>query len=390
LLFAFSCHRSVTTPAGKYLKIKVLFPFQSSAYQSEFELIISEPGGAVLLDTEEPFNSTIVANLHTDDTLVDVSTIVNDIVTHQYLAYTYRAVNVSEFSTVVPGNSLITLPNSQGQPAQIYYKNAPTSVPLGWFFNSGFYSTNFGLSNSLTDFSIQYTQHQNTYTYLYMPQSKLYKFHLPVSETDTVDLSQMDTAATPVLQVPSGDTITYLYLAGLTDSTNLNTALLLYTNQPYMPFGYPTKYIQKYQTFALAQNGSEQFFYSNFSDSVPSVMPFPGESSYTLYSTQNNNFDIGFNGVVPCYFATNWSSANIYWTVYQSPDSTNIQAYSFLTSLNSRMLAAQDLSALVFSGFGFQVSPEFSYLRYSDYIFNPSQIATHPISYDLHYFKSFP
>jgi hypothetical protein len=98
-------------------------------------------------------------------------------------------------------------------------------------------------------------------------------------------------------------------------------------------------------------DGTEAFIYYNYSDSVPSTMPFQNDSSYTVNATANNDFSVTFNGIKPSYYATAWNTQNITFAVWENPDSTSLMALPLLTSLHSRMLAGQDLSGLKLTNF---------------------------------------
>jgi hypothetical protein len=70
------------------------------------ELIVSDSGGKVLVDTVFPNNGTFSATLHTNDTLVDVTTIstVGGFGAQpDYFVFTYKVVNLARWQTVLPG-----------------------------------------------------------------------------------------------------------------------------------------------------------------------------------------------------------------------------------------------------------------------------------------------
>jgi hypothetical protein len=285
----------------------------------------------------------------------------------------------------------LNVPSQAGQAASILYENVP--VQGDWYFNAGVYHIALGTGGGATTYSVEYSQSKNTYTYLYDPQAGLYKFYLPVSLSDVVDLSisPMDTAVSSVFVVPPGDHLTYFELDGVMDTTDVSTALwLAYFLNPGLNFGYPPKYVQKYgmKVQGASADGTEGFIYYNYSDSVPSTMPFQNSSSYTLNATKNNNFSVTFNGIKPSYYATAWNTGSIGYYVWENPDSTTLMALPLLTSLHSRMLAGQDLSGLALTNFNYEMALGYYYFGWLNYACDPSQIQTYHMGYESEYFKT--
>ena len=82
LCATFSCRQFVIPPHGgrppgdSILTIDLACPnADTTDYGTSFELIISEPGGKVLLETIAPYNAPIIAKMITRQPLVDVSTV---------------------------------------------------------------------------------------------------------------------------------------------------------------------------------------------------------------------------------------------------------------------------------------------------------------------------
>jgi predicted DNA-binding protein (MmcQ/YjbR family) len=393
-----SCRRSgpPSSPPtqGKPLTINLTCPLEAVTHQHEFELILSETSGKKLLDILSPVNTNISATVYTDDTLIDVTSIQYDSVFKRYDCRMYKAVNPSHWVTSINESPPLSLPGSGGQAANIYYKNAPSASQSDWYFNSGGYSPpNSTLLNGNT-FSVAYNQFPNAYTYLYIPESYLYKFHRPATISDTVDLSQMDTAAGVTIPCPTGDQIILYYLVGVIDTTDISTAVLLHTFQSLgsgsASFGYPPKYVQKYETEAFGQSNdnTEQYVYYNYSDSVPETLAFQDHPDYTLNASGINNFNVSFTGPKPSYYATVWSTGNLEFAVFESPDSS-LRALPLLKSLQSKMLAGQDLSSLSLIDFNYEMAKGYDYAGFLNYACNPSLVATYRMDYESEYFKMF-
>jgi hypothetical protein len=98
---------------------------------SQYELIISEPTGKILLDTLSTPPTAIVAALKTNDTLVDVTAIVNTANGATYTAYIYQSVNASTISRLTQTNyNTIAAPLKPGANtySQILYNNVPPGI----------------------------------------------------------------------------------------------------------------------------------------------------------------------------------------------------------------------------------------------------------------------
>lgn len=398
-LLMVSCRRSgppsPPPPQGKPLSINLTCPRDGATHQSEFELILSETSGKKLLDILASVNTNISATVYTADSLIDVTSIQYDSVYKKYDCKMYKAVNPSRWVTSInTGNIPLSLPSTGGQQANIYYINAPSLGQSDWYFNNGESGTPSASSLNGNSFSVTYDQFKNAYTYLYIPEDNLYKFHRPSTLSDTVDLSQMDTAAGVTIPCPAGGNIILYNLVGVIDTTDISTAVLLHTFQSLgsgsASFGYPPKYVQKYETEAWSESNdnSEQYVYYNYSDSVPGALAFENHPTYTLNATGNSQFSVSFNGPKPTYYATVWSTGNLEFEVYESPDSS-LRALPQLESLQSTMLAGQDLSTLALIDFNYEMAKGYDYLGFFNYACNPSLIATYRLDYESDYYKNF-
>jgi hypothetical protein len=337
-------------------------------------------------------DQNIVATVIANDTLIDVTSVVYDSVKNYYYCVTFKAVNPERWATTLNEAIPLLVPSQPGQTANILYENSPDPGNQNWYFNSGKYHQALSYGGGEPTFDVEYTQCNKTYTYLIDSELGLYKFHLPVSLLDTVDLSQMDTAVSSTLVVPAGDQITYFELDGIMDTTNLSTSLWLwrYINSG-LSFSYPPKYVQKYETTinGTSSDGTESFFYYNYSDSVPSTMPFENTESYTLASTTDNEFSVKFDGIMPSYYSTAWYSGNISYYVWENPDSSSLKALPLLAALHSRMLAGMDISGLTLADFSYEMAPGYDYFGWLNYACNPSQLQTYKMGYEAEYTKEF-
>ena len=97
------------------------------------EIIFSDSGGKVLLDTMTPYPSPLVASLVTSQTLVDLTTIVYDTPETRYELSTMKAINPSLWGAVDPQSySGANFPNLSSTNATVVYTNTPP-IPNGQF-----------------------------------------------------------------------------------------------------------------------------------------------------------------------------------------------------------------------------------------------------------------
>jgi hypothetical protein len=245
-----------------------------------------------------------------------------------------------------------------------------------------------------TSFDLTYSQYSTSaYVYTLFPQSGLYNFHIPKGIADTVDLSHIDTTVVLTFNKPAGYTLNYSTLIGIMDTTDLSKAVFLYnvlglTGLPDME--YPTKLVQEYELYSYAKNGNNGTgFYYSYADSVPSTLPFPDPSSYTITSEQPNNFAVKFNSTLPTRYITSWNKSKLDIQIYAPADSANLNPQAFLTSLKSKVIQGQDFSGLSLTGFYFENVQGFDYNGFISYESNPTLVKTKRVPTVSSYSQSF-
>jgi hypothetical protein len=394
---AISCNRSMNhpspTPTGG-IAINLTYPESNPAYGKQIELIIDVPGGAILMDSMIRVNTPLVTTLHTNQKLVDVTTVVNDSSAGTIYVTTWQAVDPTGWTTPYPNGYNILNDNTTSSPASLYYTKIPYNSSPDMLFAAdagGSYTTaewSYYPSNFLYDkLNITYNGHSGNYVYLAYPTLKLYNFHLPVTDADTVDLSQMDTAVKVNYYRP-GYIFTACNLMGDMDTNNVDRALLLYepTGGPggdttaVQNFCYPPTVVEKYElrVYAHTQDKKNYISYYSYGPQVPSTMPFPDSTGYALNSILPDNFSFTFLSVRPSYVGTQWTTASskVNWTLFSSPDSTQLYPLRLLSSLNSRMLQQQNLSSLSFNNFGYGTADQLNYQDYFSYVCNLQRAST--------------
>jgi hypothetical protein len=390
-----SCNRTLNkpnVPPANSLAINLTYPEGDPVYGKQIELIIAEPGGAILLDSLIPVNTPLKTTLKTTQKLVDITTVVNDSSAGQIYVTTWKAVDPTQWTTPYPNGYNIRDYNTSGTAAQLYYRN----LPAPWTANVNFADgVNSGWSSAVPstgsatppygNLSVNYSMHAGNYAYFLFPIQKLYNFHIPAGTADTVDLSQMDTAIKVNYYRP-GYIFTACNMVGDMDTTNIDRAVLLYAptfgpgfdTTAVQNFCYPPTLVEKYELRIFAHTPDKQNYlsYYSYGPQVPATMPFPDSTGYTLNSTQPDDFSVTLLTVKPSYISIEYATSNVDWVVFGSPDSTQLHPLSRLSSLNSKMLRQQNLSSLSFASFGYGTADQLNYQDYFSFVCNEQRAST--------------
>ncbi|HMH20958.1 MAG TPA: hypothetical protein VK563_04245 [Puia sp.] len=397
--FIFSCKKNDGNPAPTPTPPvpPVLGTMNINLAAGDEEVIFSEAGGKVLLDTLPPFHNHLVATLRTDQALVDVTVIGYDSLGKNYVLTTLKGVNPSIWSTLGFGGYDAPVGDLSSTAGYMVYTHVPDPVRLTPFLLDDYVG---GFGSSGNDYSVpgslglNYIRHGNSnYLYLLFPNSGLYNFHIPKGPTDTVDLSKMDTAVKLTFTKPVQYTMQPATLIGIMDTTDFTKSLFLYSGAGYLgipDMEYPKKLVQKFELYTSATSSTNiNVSYYSYGNTVPSALPFPDESAYSISSTQNNNFGVKFVAPHPTYYQTTWKTSSVLWLVYASPDSTTLNPLGLLTALKSKSLKGQDLSGLSLSTFSFENVQGLDYPGFFSYECNPDQVKARRVASSASLTKKF-
>jgi hypothetical protein len=204
-----------------------------SDFRSNYELLISEPGGKILFDTVTNYNQTITSDLTTLATLVDVSVIYPYNFAPgqaQYIVNTYKGVNLASWTSIPLSDSVpgAVYPVANGN-ATLELENLGAVTGALWQFmcndNNDTTHSPQGVVSS-NDMTITYPNEGDQYAYIAFPYNGLYKLHKIQGQNDSVDMSQLDTANLLSFTWPAEYNLNVL-LYGYIDSTDLSNRLLL-------------------------------------------------------------------------------------------------------------------------------------------------------------------
>jgi len=308
-------------PPANGVSINLAYPLQGAAAGTNYELIITEPGGRKLLDTIAEVNASISARLVTDSKLVDLTTILYDASSDTYKAITYKSIDPSYLKSSVALNYSLVPPEKPTTAANIFYTHPPANALNSPFlppflFNDA--AKTSGLTSTFTNasLSINYPRQSGNYAYLLFPHLGLYNLSLPKGDMDTVDLSVMDTVRKIKFNIPAAYNLSSCSLLGVFDTSDISKSVSLYdevTRAADADLEVPKIPVQKFLLTVNANYnyGSDWLSFYSYADSVPAQPVFIDGLSYNLTSTENDHFGVEFLDFKPSYYMTQWNSGKL-------------------------------------------------------------------------------
>ena len=367
------------------MKISLVLP--EGSYIQNGELIISETGGKILLDTIGPPASTINARLHTHDTLVDVSLVLQ----HGYgfseprlTITTYKAVNPGSWKSLAGSFQPYWGQTMKTVGATTLYRDALSyeDVQFSTLMNGG---VNFDFSPTLV-LGVTYATIPGNTTYLLFPWLGIYLIRTPKSLQDTVlcDTLRRDTAATRNLNSSPNYTLISTNLLGVSDSTNIYAAARVYYHYNGLAVPIQLMYprdrkFQKYlleSQFAASASSREKFYDYKYTDTVDNIIHYPPAYAFVIGAAQNNNFTVTINGAKPASYKTIWTNSLVHWEFYASPDSTSLDPLAVLTAQKSKLLQGVDLTGIQLNSFVAEMVPGYGYAEYMRLLCNSALLST--------------
>lgn len=386
-----------------------------SLHQDMWELLVSEPGGKLLLDTVTRVNMTVSATLKTSADRVNLTTVFHSAVYGYYSVTSFLGVNPSSWTTPnsplnyyynVPVDTLPSVMDTMYfiHPPALSNSNPPQLGVNPVFASDYTVMSEYGaIAYSPTDsrfqpgglLTVSYLHHGNNPVYFLLPQLSLYNFHQPKAGGDTVDLTHMDTAVMLHYTVPPPYTIGSNILYGYTDTTNFDKSMQLFFNIYSVPLPadveYPKTGVQTYQLTSTAYSSlTKEFlnFYS-YGRTVPASLPFPPGDAYAIHSNQPDSFSVTFPAITPTAWFAIWKAGTVALQIIAPADSTLIHPSSWLSHLGSKMLNGQTIGTLTATQFNYQLAAGMDYAGELNYFCTPADIKTRRLSTVTTYLKGF-
>ncbi|HEY4108297.1 hypothetical protein [Puia sp.] len=373
-----------------------------------YEMIISEPGGKVLLDTIVSYAATVKAALSTSAGVVDLTLV--DTVDGRHDLTVYKSINPSTWINALPSSYVTgfrsSLPNTTA--SSLFITHFPAVGAVGtdifqtFFFNNGSVDSKTGanFSPSENTLDLGYQRYPGAYNYFSIPQLGLYKLYIPTRNKDTLDGAHMDTllSVTYPRNIPFQMSYFGTTFLGITDTTNrlldVNFMDAIYEHTlANVDLQYPRQPMQAYELyFNGATSTNDQLGFYSYGKSVPTRWTFPDPAQFTVLNNQIDNLSIKFNTSTAnaiCYSGWNTSDFKSSLVLYWPPDSTSLHPLSMLTGLKGKFFSGALVSGMKFANFTFQQVPNFSYAGYFNYVNDPAKIATHQLTSTTFYTRYF-
>jgi len=363
----------------------------------KYELIVAETSGKILLDTVTTYNTHVITDLKTSQTLFDVTVIYNWVVDSNYNILTYKAVDISSWVNVpgsdsIPGSVSTTTPPPPTTSGTITYTNVHTTFLDPYFINS-----NGGGSGSQWtggDISSSFYYAPGQPVYIIFPFTKLYSIHYLTSSADVVDLSKPDTAVGVKFNKPAVYAYSNFSLFGFPDTTNFSKLVNMSyyaTNLGPNPSGdvvYPgKKVVQKYffdYAFYSADNKNYARCYMPYVDSIPADVVIPDPAWYSFTATPNTvSSDFGTHK--PTFYEVNANIGTMYFTITSPADSTVQHPLDFLSSMKSKLLNSRDLSSLKVTSISLATETGLNYQAYCNKQVNLTKISRSQSNTEISY-----
>lgn len=324
-----------------------------------YELIISESGGKVLLDTVTPYNSPIITWLKTNQKLLDITTVKKWATTGSYLIHAYKAIDLTAWVNI-PDNDSVQLPSggTPNPPAVLgitTYTNV--NVPMGSYYNVlNSYGSDAGLAYNRIMYS-RYNTFPGDYAYLIFPTLGLYNIHIITGNGGMVDFSNPDTAVWVPFNKPAYYSTSRFNISGYKDPSDLSRLINL---TYYSANGdqisdasgmfYPgKKYFKKYSFSYYVSDGTNNNSAGislPYVDTIPNNPPVPDPSWYNVSLAKDTTVSVDFKTHKPTYYDVTAHVGDIQFRLTVPGDSTILRPVGFFIALKSQLLNNQNLSKM--------------------------------------------
>jgi hypothetical protein len=392
--FATSCSKNIINPhprkpGDSVLSIDLIFPAtDSTTLANPTELIISEPGGKILLDSIVPYNTPVIAKMKTHQLFVDVTTVSFFAAAGDYTVGTTISAQPELWRVIPQGQVLPTLPN--GTPTTVTYTHSPL-----FDFNSHFatlavnnagITTNYDNTDSVLTVGYEGLASDNV-AYLLFPNLGTYSYQTIPSNSQTISLSHMNTTEKVFFDAPAQYSLASCLLTGYADTTDFTKNIDLYLNFQHFPLGdlqYPPHSkvpIQKYWLQVEASTANNEFVaFNGYGSTGPTgtlSLPFPASPIYTLNSNIEDSLSVSFSQK-PTNWGASWLGGNVIFGIGAPPDSTVIHPLSLLNSLHSKLLAGHMPTSLSIQNFSYEIIPGLDYNGFNKQT-SSTEVLSHPL-----------
>ncbi|WP_162055956.1 hypothetical protein [Pontibacter pamirensis] len=354
-----SCKEGKHDPAPQPIGREVSFNFRLDPLPEEtedFELIVSQKDGHVLLDTVIAARTKHELKVNSDDTLFDVTTIYSDPATKKYSMRTYVQVNPDNWHI----DDGIGIRTEEPRPnTTVYYSNA---INTNNYPSHG--SVHFGarqvelsrisfLGKSADTLKIEYGRKFATdLTYMLMAEQGKYIFAEVTSPEAHIDFTNTGTAIKRKYSRPDGVPPLTSALFGYTKAGDYTHPISLYLssrNPAEYDLQFPQTLIEEFEVIlSYVDRQGYMHKYWHVGSTVPEEMPLLPKSDFTVIKSKFSDFQVQFGEDKPSTYNLLWRSStanlNAEWQVFLSPEETAFNMEGFIEKLSPASLEGKTLS----------------------------------------------
>ncbi|TPE42956.1 hypothetical protein [Pontibacter mangrovi] len=346
----------------------------------EYEFILSQKDGKVLLDTILTSQADHSLRVESTDTLFDVTTVIFNPNSDNYYIKTYRQINPDDWYLRELSSSKKW---GESERSTVVYNNLPSydRELLFMTLEPGFWLSEF-VGNTL---SVEFDRLLPVDTaYLLLPSLGKYLFTNLNSKHTNIDFSAAANTVKRKFNKPAGISKFKPYLKGFLKAGNYDKELWL-----YMPLSYPSEDydlqfpptgIEEFELtmgYLAADKSSHNYYYRG--PSIPTDIELLPKADFTVTKEGDDGFTITFEEEKPTFYRAygnfTLDGTTSRWSIYSPVTQTNLAPQAFLTSLKSKMMEGKALSEVTVSFVSSYKFEGYTYQTYHDYLANPAELA---------------
>jgi hypothetical protein len=348
----------------------------------DFELIISQQDGKILLDTLLATKTKHALQVKSTEPKWNVTAISGNPANNTYIIRTYLQIRPDNWDIV--NNPRHPLSN-QIASGVIQYNNIPDGRTIFSTQERRSFSTKIE-DNTMT---LNYTRlvPQDMAYLLSVSQSK-YIFTQIESAQHQVDFSQAIAASKKTLELPAGISSYGSYLYGYPKAGDYSKQMLLFDSAPISNTDYdvlyPSTNIEEYDlTVGYLDQEGYAHSYTFLGKSVPSDIGFEAKPNFEVKSATLDEVQVAFGNNKPSTYTSFWiatdESLKGNWQVYAPSELTTFKPKAFLENLNSKLLKEKDLNLLKPSTVTTYNAKDATHQSLLDYWANPEAVLNREI-----------
>ncbi|RAU83728.1 hypothetical protein [Pontibacter arcticus] len=397
-LCLFSCEKKSDPTPEPVNQFNITFkaPYLATA---EFEVLISQQDGKVLLDTLLNAAYDHPLKITSKDAKLNITTIT------KYTDIDPAYYGISTFMQVDPDTWEITESYDNFYGAASYTHTAQARSKITYniptlnknfnYYDHYFSATNYpgsGGTYSSDNYDITYQRMlPSSLTYLLLPQRGKYFFKEVTTDNVRVEESEAKDVTKHNFILPEKFTVNSVYLDGYQKAGIYQDPLKIYhtvmvnifyppAEKPSLPhLMYPEKIFEEYELLTtLGDADKNAYSYYSVVKNIPADLSFISKPNYNIVSKAFNNFKIEFSKEKPTYYAlhllTDAKVLHSNWLVQLPAEMTSFNADNFIKSLNPKLLRDKNLNSFNIKTVIIADATGYGYQDFFGYVFDSEEL----------------